>query len=114
MRVLVLQGPNLNLLGSREPHIYGSETLADVESRLEDKARAWHDLELQFFQSNSEGELIDWLHAEAPRAHALILNPGGLAHSSIVLRDAVAAATDACRRRDSARCESGRTLAIAC
>jgi 3-dehydroquinate dehydratase-2 len=91
VRLLVLQGPNLNLLGSREPQVYGTETLAEIEARLQEKARAWHDLELRCFQSNSEGQLIDWLHGQAPGAQALILNPGGLAHTSVVLRDAVAA-----------------------
>lgn len=90
-RLLVLQGPNLNLLGNREPELYGSVTLANLEARLAERARQWEDLELRSFQSNSEGALLDWLHAEAPRAHGLILNPGGLTHTSVCLRDAVAA-----------------------
>lgn len=89
--MLVLQGPNLNLLGTREPHVYGTETLADVESRLRTRARDWPGLELEFFQSNSEGAIVDWLQVRAPDAHGLIVNPGGLAHTSVVLRDAIAA-----------------------
>jgi 3-dehydroquinate dehydratase-2 len=90
-RILVGHGPNLNLLGEREPQIYGQFTLADIETRLRRRAAALSGCELSFFQSNSEGALLDWLHGEAPRAHGLILNPGGLAHTSVVLRDAVAA-----------------------
>lgn len=89
--VLVVNGPNLNLLGRREPEVYGTETLADVEARLRARARAWTGLELVFFQSNGEGALIDWVQAEAPGAIGVILNPGGLAHTSVALRDAVAA-----------------------
>jgi 3-dehydroquinate dehydratase-2 len=79
------------LLGEREPHIYGRATLAQIEDRLRARAAELGGCELSFFQSNSEGELLDWLHREAPRAHGVILNPGGLAHTSVVLRDAVAA-----------------------
>jgi 3-dehydroquinate dehydratase-2 len=91
LRVLVVNGPNLDQLGRREPELYGRETLADVEFRLRHVARTWPAVELAFFQSNSEGALIDHLHREAERAGGLILNPGGLAHTSVALRDAVAA-----------------------
>lgn len=91
MRVLVVQGPNLNLLGTREPEIYGTTSLADIEARLRAAARRWRDLELEFFQSNSEGALLDALHAAGMRDGGIILNPGGLAHTSVVLRDAIAA-----------------------
>jgi len=91
VRILVGQGPNLNLLGTREPEVYGRVTLADIEARLRAQAAACGGCELAFFQSNSEGALLDWLHGEAPRAQGVILNPGGLAHTSVVLRDAVRA-----------------------
>ena len=91
MRVLVLQGPNLNLLGTRQPDIYGTTSLAEIEARLRSAARAWRDLEVDFLQSNSEGALLDALHAADASASAVIINPGGLAHTSVVLRDAIAA-----------------------
>ncbi len=86
---LVLNGPNLNLLGTREPAIYGTATLADVEDRL----RTWGEstgVAIEMRQSNHEGDLIDWLHEAGETMHGVILNPGGLAHSSIALADAVA------------------------
>lgn len=90
---LVLNGPNLNLLGTREPAVYGSATLADVE-QLCARACAAHGLALDFRQSNHEGQLVDWLH-EAGRAQAagtlagVILNAGAYTHTSIALHDAV-------------------------
>ena len=90
-RVLVVNGPNLNWLGKREPELYGVETLADVETMLGARAAAWKGLELRFFQSNGEGEIIDWLQENGPGAAGLIVNPGGLTHSSVSLRDAIAA-----------------------
>ncbi len=86
---LVLNGPNLNLLGSREPAIYGTATLADVEDRL----RTWGEtagVAIDMRQSNHEGDLIDWLHEAGETMDGVILNPGGLTHSSIALADAVA------------------------
>lgn len=89
--IYVLNGPNLNLLGMREPDIYGSESLDDIAGRLEDKARDLG-MRLEIRQSNHEGHLIDWLHeAQAQGAKAVILNPGGYSHSSVALHDAVRA-----------------------
>lgn len=90
MKLLVLNGPNLNLLGQREPGVYGTITLAEIERRL--TARAGElGVELVCFQSNHEGALIDRLHAEGPSIDGVILNPGALTHYSYALRDAVAA-----------------------
>ena len=85
--LLVLNGPNLNLLGTREPAVYGATTLADVESRL----RALHPgVTLAFFQSNSEGALIDRIHAaRGEGVQFIVINPGGLTHTSVALRDAL-------------------------
>lgn len=91
--VFVLNGPNLNLLGLREPDIYGSDTLDDIAGMLEDRARELG-LEVDVRQSNHEGHLIDWLHeANAERARAVILNPGGLTHTSVALHDAIKSIT---------------------
>ncbi len=90
---LILNGPNLNLLGTREPAVYGSQTLADVKA-LCVQACASHNLALDFRQSNHEGELIDWIH-EAGRAQAagtlagVVLNAGAYTHTSIALHDAI-------------------------
>lgn len=89
--VYVLNGPNLNLLGLREPQIYGAATLDEIAAELEDRARALG-VEIDLRQSNHEGHLIDWLHeAQAVAARAVILNPGGFTHSSVALHDAVKA-----------------------
>lgn len=89
--VFILNGPNLNLLGLREPEIYGSDTLDDIAGACEDRARELG-FELEFRQSNHEGHLIDWLHeANADGAHAVLLNPGGYTHTSVALHDAVKA-----------------------
>jgi 3-dehydroquinate dehydratase II len=91
--VYVLNGPNLNLLGTREPEIYGSDTLDDIAGRLEDQARGLG-LEIDMRQSNHEGHLIDWLHeANAKGAKAVILNAGALTHTSVALYDAIKAIT---------------------
>jgi 3-dehydroquinate dehydratase II len=91
-RILVLNGPNLNLLGEREPHIYGAATLADVEAACRRRAHA-SGAELQFRQSNAEGELIDWVQGARQAADALILNAGAYSHTSIALFDALLALT---------------------
>jgi len=88
--VFVLNGPNLNLLGTREPRIYGTQTLADIGAMLEDRAKALK-LKLDIRQSNHEGAIVDWLHEAMAKASAVLLNAGGYAHSSIAIRDAVAA-----------------------
>ena len=89
--IFVLNGPNLNLLGSREPEIYGTETLDDIARQLNVQAEALG-VALDIRQSNHEGHLIDWLHeAQANGAKAVILNPGGYSHTSVALHDAVKA-----------------------
>lgn len=91
MQILVLHGPNLNLLGSREPEVYGRETLEDINRRLQSWA-AEHSVSLTCFQSNHEGALIDRIHqARAEGVAGIVINPGGLTHTSISLRDAIAA-----------------------
>ncbi len=89
MRILVVNGPNLNLLGAREPEVYGTTTLADIEGRLE---RLAQDLGVQadFFQSNHEGGLIDALQGAVGRYHGILLNPGAYTHTSLALRDCLA------------------------
>lgn len=89
--VFVLNGPNLNLLGLREPEIYGGDTLDDIAGKLEDRARAL-ELEIDMRQSNHEGHLIDWIHeANALPAKAVLLNAGGFTHTSVALLDAIRA-----------------------
>jgi 3-dehydroquinate dehydratase II len=89
--IYVLNGPNLNLLGLREPEIYGADTLDDIAGRLEDKARDLG-LAIDMRQSNHDGHLIDWLHeAQREEAKAVILNAGGFSHTSVALHDAVRA-----------------------
>ena len=88
--VYILNGPNLNLLGHREPEVYGRATLADIEGAC--RARAGElGLALEFRQSNSEGELVDWLHEARERADAVVLNAGAYTHTSIAILDALQA-----------------------
>ncbi len=87
--IFVLNGPNLNLLGTREPEIYGTDTLDDIAGRLDDQARV-EGADIDFRQSNHEGHLIDWLHeAQAVGAKAVLLNAGGYTHTSIAIHDAI-------------------------
>jgi 3-dehydroquinate dehydratase-2 len=89
-KILVLHGPNLNLLGRREPHIYGADTLADIDQRLVERARA-AGVDCLTFQSNSEAALIDRIHAAFDDGTAfIVINPAAFTHTSIALRDAIA------------------------
>lgn len=86
--IYVLNGPNLNLLGKRQPDIYGRETLADVERACAERA-ASHDLEVRFAQSNAEHQLIDWIHEARDSADAIVINPGAFTHTSVAILDAL-------------------------
>jgi 3-dehydroquinate dehydratase-2 len=87
--ILVLHGPNLNLLGTREPEVYGKDTLADVDRALRALAKEL-DVRVRCEQSNHEGELIDWMHGARGSCDAILINPGGLTHTSVAVRDAIA------------------------
>ncbi|HET7421751.1 MAG TPA: type II 3-dehydroquinate dehydratase [Candidatus Dormibacteraeota bacterium] len=89
-KVVVVNGPNLNLLGKREPEIYGSRSLADLEAVVRAKASSLG-LEVSFFQSNHEGEIIDFLQSEAPGSAGIVVNPAALSHYSLALYDCLQA-----------------------
>lgn len=88
MKLLLINGPNLNLLGTREPEKYGKTTLADIENCLEDLAKK-SNVELDTFQSNHEGEIIDKIHLSKGNYDGILINAGGLTHTSVSLRDAI-------------------------
>ncbi len=88
IKVLVVNGPNLNLLGKREPEKYGNITLNNIEKKLQEFVEH-KDIELEFFQSNSEGEIIDFIQKKGEKADFLIINPGAYTHTSIAIRDAI-------------------------
>ncbi|MBW1832424.1 MAG: type II 3-dehydroquinate dehydratase [Myxococcales bacterium] len=90
-RILVLNGPNLNLLGTREPDVYGAATLDDIEQGLADLAKDLG-VAIECRQSNQEGQLIDWLHDARDSFDGVVINPGGLTHTSVSLRDGISAA----------------------
>lgn len=89
--ILVLNGPNLNMLGTREPATYGHETLADVEALCQ-RSAAEQGLEVEFRQTNHEGQLIDWIHQARGRCAGILINPGAWTHTSVAIRDALVAA----------------------
>src|SRR3546814_13372674 len=113
-KIYVLNGPNLNLLGTRAPHIYGSDTLDDIAGRLEDMAQA-QNAEIDFRQSNHEGHLIDWLHeAQAEGAKAVILNQCGFTHKSVALYDAIKSIATPVKEvnLDRKKVVKGRTVSV--
>jgi 3-dehydroquinate dehydratase-2 len=89
-KVVVVHGPNLNLLGTREPHIYGSRSLDDLNETIRDKAKKLG-LEVSVFQSNDEGEIIDFLQKEAPGSAGIVINPGAFSHYSLAIYDCLEA-----------------------
>jgi 3-dehydroquinate dehydratase II len=90
MRILFLNGPNLNLLGQREPSIYGHDTLGDIETRVRERAGELG-VEIEFLQSNQEGDLIDWIQGARGKTDVVVLNAAGYTHTSVALRDTIAA-----------------------
>ena len=86
--VFILNGPNLNLLGKRQPEIYGHETMADVEVKCRETASG-HDLDIRFHQSNAEHQIIDWIHEAREEAVAIIINPAAFTHTSVAILDAL-------------------------
>ena len=89
MRIAVIHGANLRMLGRREPEVYGSDTLEDIDRRLGTMAKELG-VEIEIFQSNSEGAILDYLEEAAPRVDGVLINPGAFTHTSVALRDALA------------------------
>ena len=89
IKIIIVNGPNINLMGKREPGIYGSKTIEDVNALIKNYADE-NNIKVSFFQSNSEGKLIDYIH-ENDEAHGILINPGGFTHYSIAIRDAILA-----------------------
>lgn len=89
LSLLVLHGPNLNLLGTREPGVYGHTTLAQIDGRLQELATELN-CTVSCHQSNHEGQLLDWIHAALGRHHGVLINPGAFTHTSVAIRDALA------------------------
>ena len=89
MKILVINGPNLNNLGKRDPAMYGGDTLADIQERIEARAREFG-VDVEFFQSNHEGAIVDCLQASSPGADGIVINAGALTHYGLSLRDALA------------------------
>ena len=90
MKAIVINGPNLNLLGTREPEIYGYDTLDDIARRCQDRGNELG-IELTFMQSNHEGEIIDWIHQAIGKIDAIVINPGAFTHTSVAIHDALKA-----------------------
>ena len=90
MKILFLNGPNLNLLGTREPEVYGHTTLADIEAQVRERA-AQHKVEVDFRQSNQEGELVNWIQEAKGKFAAIVINAAAYTHTSVALRDAISA-----------------------
>lgn len=86
--IFVLNGPNLNMLGVREPHLYGTDTLADIEAACAERAGEL-DLEIDFRQSNHEGQIVDWIQEARQGADGVVINPAGLTHTSVAVHDAL-------------------------
>lgn len=92
MKILFLNGPNLNLLGQRQPEIYGKTTLSDIEAKLREKAAKLPGVEVSFRQSNHEGELVTWIQEARGNVSVIVINAAAYTHTSIALRDAITAA----------------------
>ena len=91
MKILVINGPNLNMLGIREPEIYGSLTLHDIENKLTEYAKTLNDVELIFYQSNHEGSIVDKIQESYGNVDGILINPAAYTHTSVAIADAIAA-----------------------